>query len=223
MTGQISTTKSARSRFPATADEELWFARPFSAQEVFGRRAPLEIELGTGKARFLIAAAGANPSRDFVGVERSLSYYRIARRRITRARLPNARIVRADARMFVEGCVAAGSVRAFHVYFPDPWPKTRHRHRRLFGGNLAGQLRRTLVPGGAVHLASDLPALIVDLSTRCVDAGLVIDVDGERRGRPTTVFERKYAGGGTCYARLVRPANKQSGFRRPTLTWPNLT
>ncbi|TMA57697.1 MAG: hypothetical protein E6J75_07030, partial [Deltaproteobacteria bacterium] len=163
------------------------------------------------------------PATNFFAIERSGRAAEALRTAAARRGLENVRVVAGAAECILAHGVADDSVDAYHVYFPDPWPKTRHRHRRLFGGNLAGQLHRTLVPGGAVHLASDLPALIVDLSTRCVDAGLVIDVDGERRGRPTTVFERKYAGGGTCYARLVRPANKQSGFRRPTLTWPNLT
>jgi len=190
---------------------------------VFGNERRVEVEIGPGRGEVLLVWAAAAPATNFFAIERSGRAAEALRTAAGRRGLENVRVVAGAAECILAYGVADDSVDAYHIYFPDPWPKTGHRHRRLFGGNLAGQLRRTLVPGGAVHLASDLPALIVDLSTRCVDAGLVLDVDGERRSRPTTAFERKYAGGGTSYARLVRPANKQSGFRRPTLTWPNLT
>ena len=124
------------------------------------------------------------------------------------------RVVAGHAQCVLAHCVPDESVEAHHVYFPDPWPKTGHRHRRLSAGGFAGHLFRTLVPGGAVHLASDLPTLIADLSTQCVAAGLVVEPDAEPPARPTTAFERRYAGAGTFYARLMRPANEQSGFRR---------
>ena len=204
MTGQISTTKSARSRFPATADEELWFARPFSGHEIFGRRAPLEIELGTGKARFLIAAAGANPSRDFVGIERSLSYYRIASRRISRARLANARIVRADARMFVDGCLAAGSVRAFHVYFPDPWPKKRQRKRRLLDGVFLEVLASKLEPGGVLKIATDHPGYAGELRPLLQTVEDLEEIDWDSLpAPPPTHYEIKYRAEGRAIQRFL--------------------
>lgn len=127
------------------------------AEQLFGRRAPLEIEVGTGKARFLIEAARAHPARDFLGIERSLSYYRVSRDRVEKSGLRNARVLRADARTFVEGFVADRSVSGFHVYFPDPWPKKKQRKRRLLDGVFLEALAAKLEPGGLVRIATDHP------------------------------------------------------------------
>lgn len=131
--------------------------RPLVVEELFGRSAPLEIELGTGKAKFLIEAARQRPEHDFLGVERALSYYRFSRRRLARWHVGNARIVRADGRLFVTRCVAPGSVRAFHVYFPDPWPKKRQKKRRLLDGVFLETLAARLEPGGFLRIATDHP------------------------------------------------------------------
>ena len=142
-------------RFPASADEELWSDEPFDPAAAFGRLAPLEVEIGSGKARFLLEAARRNPAHDFLGIELSLAYYRICRDRLARAALPNARIVRADGRRFVEHGLPPGSVRAFHVYFPDPWPKKRQRKRRLLDGVGLEIIASRLEPGGTLRILTD--------------------------------------------------------------------
>jgi tRNA (guanine-N7-)-methyltransferase len=212
LTGQVSTTERERSRFPVADDEELWFARPFEALEIFGRRAPLEIELGTGKARFLIQAAGTNPARDFLGVERSLSYYRISSRRISRARLPNARIVRADARMFVDGCLAAGSVRAFHIYFPDPWPKKRQRKRRLLDGVFLELLASKLEPGGLLRIATDHPGYAGELGPLLQTVPQFEELDWDSLpAPPPTHYEIKYSAEGRSIRRFLLRKRQGSG------------
>jgi tRNA (guanine-N7-)-methyltransferase len=163
LTDPARTAPRPRLRFPISDDEQPWVGRPFVAREVFGRAAPLEIELGTGKARFLIEAARAHPPRDFLGIERSLSYYRVSRDRIVRSGLANAQVLRADARSFVDACVAADSVAAFHVYFPDPWPKKRQRKRRLLDGVFLEVLAAKLEPGGLVRIATDHPGYAEEL------------------------------------------------------------
>jgi tRNA (guanine-N7-)-methyltransferase len=150
-------TANRPGRWPGAPDEELWFGRPFDPASVFGRRAPLEVEIGSGKARFLIASAEKSPGRDFVGIERSLSYYRVCRDRLERAGLANARAVRADGRIFVETALAPRSVTAFHVYFPDPWPKKKQKKRRLLDGIFLDLLAARLEPGGTVRIATDHP------------------------------------------------------------------
>ena len=140
----------------APDDEQLFAAGAFDAGAAFGRRAPLEVEIGSGKARFLIEAARANPAHDFLGLERSLSYYRLCRARLARAALSNARILRADAGLFV-GALPARSVRAFHVYFPDPWPKKKQRKRRLLDGVFLERLADVLEESGLLRIQTDHP------------------------------------------------------------------
>jgi tRNA (guanine-N7-)-methyltransferase len=145
-----------RGRSDPPDDEQLFTASVFDAASAFGRRAPLEVEIGSGKARFLIESARANPSHDFLGLERSLSYYRLCRARLARAGLPNARILRADASLFLPA-LPARSVRAFHVYFPDPWPKKKQRKRRLLDGVFLELVADVLEPGGLLRIQTDHP------------------------------------------------------------------
>ena len=135
-------------------DEALFFGEGFDPAALFGREAPLEVEIGSGRARFLAAADRDNPAHDFLGLERSLSYYRVCRERVARAGLANARVLRADGRMFAES-LKPGSVRAFHVYFPDPWPKKKQRKRRLLDAVTLDLLANRLEPEGTLRIATD--------------------------------------------------------------------
>jgi len=144
-----------RGRWPSSPDEQIFPNILWNPAAEFGRTAPLEVEIGSGKARFLIEAARRDPGHDFLGLELSLAYYRICRDRVARAELPNIRILRADGRHFVEASLAPASVSAFHIYFPDPWPKKRQRKRRLLDGIFLETLASRLAPGGLVRIATD--------------------------------------------------------------------
>jgi tRNA (guanine-N7-)-methyltransferase len=137
-------------------DENLFAGRVFTAKELFGREAPLEIEIGSGKARFLVAAARVNPAHDFLGLERSLSYYRICRERVARSGLSNAVVLRADGKIFLES-LSPRSVRAFHVYFPDPWPKKKQIKRRFLDAVTLETIASRLEAGGTLRIATDHP------------------------------------------------------------------
>jgi tRNA (guanine-N7-)-methyltransferase len=138
----------------APDNEELYLDRSFDPASVFHRRAPLEVEIGSGKARFLIEAARANPAHDFLGLERSLAYFRICRDRIAKAQVPNARVLRADGRLFLEA-LEPGTVRVFHIYFPDPWPKKKQRKRRFLDAVSLEILAARLEPEGLLRIQTD--------------------------------------------------------------------
>jgi tRNA (guanine-N7-)-methyltransferase len=144
-----------RGRWPQSPDEEIHAGGPFDQGKAFGRIAPLEVEIGSGKAKFLLEAARRAPAHDLLGIELSLAYYRICRERIARSGAANARVVRADGRRFVETALAPQSVHAFHIYFPDPWPKKRQRKRRLLDGPFLEILASRLSSGGLVRIATD--------------------------------------------------------------------
>ena len=122
--------------------------------EVFGRQGPVEVEIGTGKGRFLLSAAAARPDVDHLGVEWANKYLRVAEVRAARRGLKNVRFARVDARELVLA-IPARSVVAYYVFYPDPWPKKRHQKRRFLQPATLDELARTLVPGGTVHVATD--------------------------------------------------------------------
>jgi tRNA (guanine-N7-)-methyltransferase len=125
-------------------------------QALFGNRQPLVAEIGFGKGLFLITAAQAAPELNFLGVEILRKYQLFTAARLAKRRLRNVRLVKADARDLLRDFVASGSVRALHVYFPDPWWKRRHAKRRLFTDMFVEQCERVLEPGGRLHLATDV-------------------------------------------------------------------
>ncbi len=173
-------------------DEALWAAGPCDPRSLFGRGAPLEVEIGSGKARFLIEAARGNPSHDFLGLERSLSYYRVCRDRVARAGLPNIRVLRADGRLFTES-LPVGSVHAFHVYFSDPWPKKRQRKRRLLDAVTLELLASRLESGGLLRIATDHADYGATVGSLLVTVGSLERLEWSRYPEPpSTHYELKY-------------------------------
>jgi len=123
-------------------------------RKVFGGDGPVEIEIGCGKGRFLLASAYARPQVRHLGVEWANRYLKFAESRAFKRGLKNVRLVRVDARELL-AVIPVASVSAFYIFYPDPWPKKRHHKRRLLQRETADQLARTLIPGGLVHVATD--------------------------------------------------------------------
>jgi tRNA (guanine-N7-)-methyltransferase len=123
---------------------------------LFGNDNPVELEIGSGKGLFLSNAAIAYPGCNFLGVELSRKYAQLAATRVARRGLSNAKLWRGDAGIVMSRLVPATSLRAVHVYFPDPWWKRRHKKRRVFTATLVSSVERALQPGGALRVASDV-------------------------------------------------------------------
>jgi tRNA (guanine-N7-)-methyltransferase len=122
---------------------------------LFGRSAPVHIEIGTGKGTFLLHEAKARPEVDFLGIEWARQFYLFAVDRLGRWGLTNVRIIRTDAPVFLAEHVPPGSVDCFHIYFPDPWPKKRHHKRRLLQESNLATLIRCLKVQGEMRIATD--------------------------------------------------------------------
>ena len=136
------------------------FVLPFEPQvldaaAVFGRRAPLVLEIGFGMGDATAAIAQARPDTDFLGVEVHEAGVAALLRRIDERRLANLRIVRHDAVEVLQQMVAPASLAGVHLFFPDPWPKKRHHKRRLVQPAWAALVASRLAPGGTLHCATD--------------------------------------------------------------------
>jgi tRNA (guanine-N7-)-methyltransferase len=130
--------------------------RPWNPAALFGRIAPLEVEVGSGKGLFLRSAGAAEPAVDFLGIEVVRKYAEFAAAALAKAGLKNALVVAADAMRIFRELIPDGALNAVHVYFPDPWWKKRHRKRRIICESFVRDVERTLAPGGSLHFWTDV-------------------------------------------------------------------
>jgi tRNA (guanine-N7-)-methyltransferase len=129
--------------------------RPATGLALFGNDRPVELEIGSGKGTFLLAESGERPDANFLGIEYARRYWIFAADRLRRAGRVNARVVHAEAAAFLREFVPDESLSAIHVYFPDPWPKTRHQRRRLVNAPFLHLLAAKLKPGARLSIATD--------------------------------------------------------------------
>jgi tRNA (guanine-N7-)-methyltransferase len=121
----------------------------------FPQTQPLEVELGSGDGTFLVKYAERHPERNFIGVERLLGRIRKMDRKVQRAALTNVRGVRIESAYFLEYLLRPHSALAVHVYFPDPWPKQKHRRHRLVNERFPELVRQALVEHGKIFFRTD--------------------------------------------------------------------
>jgi len=161
--------------------------------ELFPGPQPLEVELGCGDASFLVEYARRHPERNFIGVERLLGRIRKLDRKGRRAGLANLRGARIESSYFLQWLLPPRSVSALHVYFPDPWPKQKHRRHRLVDENFPTLARAVLAPGGAVYLRTDDADYFRQMTEVFGASGEFqeIETPAELAGLPTD-FEREF-------------------------------
>lgn len=170
-------------------DEEA--GERFDAVAVFGRRAPLILDVGIGFGDSLTTMAEADTEVDHIGCDVHTPGIASTLARIESIGLANVRLVHGDALVFV-GRLAPGSLAGIRIYFPDPWPKARHRHRRMAGDDNVERFVQLLQPGGVLHVATDIDDYAAQVERVC-DAhpeleGGVID---RPAWRPVTRYEQK--------------------------------
>jgi len=128
---------------------------PVDRVALFGRRAPLVLEIGSGMGDATVAMAAADPDRDYLAVEVHTAGVANLLVRLESSELDNVRVVHGDAMALVRDRLAPASLDAIHVFFPDPWPKARHQKRRLIQPSWVALMTDRLVPGGLLHCATD--------------------------------------------------------------------
>jgi tRNA (guanine-N7-)-methyltransferase len=179
---------------------------------------PLAVEIGPGEDDFLLDQALADPGRNWLGIEYSSKrVHRYARRaRAARAPLGNLRLAWRPAEDVVGPFLTPDVVAAYHVNFPDPWPKKHHARYRLCRPEFAASLVASLAPGGTVRFATDDEAYaaeihaafsaVAGLASAYPDPGFALLPPGAKR----TVFEERWREAGRDiryleYAKTVAP------------------
>jgi tRNA (guanine-N7-)-methyltransferase len=128
---------------------------PLDFPALFGRTAPVVVEVGSGMGETTALIARENPDTDYLAIEVHAPGVGSLLKRLAEESIGNVRVVQHDAVEVLREMVPAASLAGLHVFFPDPWPKKRHHKRRLLQPALAILLARKLKAGGLLHLATD--------------------------------------------------------------------
>ena len=170
-------------------------------QEIFGREAPLFVELGTGKGDFIRQMAERAPEVNFIGIEKQQDVLIAAARKVREKELKNVRLLVFDIAQ-LEKIFAPGEVDRFFVNFCDPWPKARHAKRRLTHRSFLARYKELLVPGGKLVFKTDNRALFDFSLEEFREMGLSLhdvsyDLHGEEHPENVmTEYEKKFSGKG---------------------------
>jgi tRNA (guanine-N7-)-methyltransferase len=159
--------------------------------DVFGRKAPLVLEIGSGMGETTAAIAQARPDADFIAVEVHGPGVGSLLNRIASNELTNLRVVRHDAIEVLHKMIPDGALAAIHLFFPDPWPKKRHHKRRLVQPEFAALAARKLVPGGTLHAATDWPDYADHMNEVFLREPLLQPTASGFTQRPATKFETR--------------------------------
>jgi tRNA (guanine-N7-)-methyltransferase len=171
--------------------------RPIDWRALFGNDHPVELEIGMGKGTFITEQAKTRPDLNFFGIEWARWFWRYASDRLRRNGFVNARTVRAEASFCLAELVPPDSISVVHIYFPDPWPKSRHHKRRLIQPKFMPLVFRALEPGGRLQIVTDHQEYFEQIEPT-VKASQLAVIDYNRPGSAGegefvgTNFERKY-------------------------------
>lgn len=165
----------------------------------FGRAAPLVLEIGSGTGECTAALAAAAPEVDHLAVEVFEPGLAQLLARVEAAGLRNLRLLRGDAVTLLGAVVAPGALAGIRILFPDPWPKRRHRKRRLVQPGFIALAASRLCPGGTLHLATDWADYAIQMRTVCAAEPSLEPVGSAGRDgwtprpawRPVTRFEQR--------------------------------
>ncbi|NCC50403.1 MAG: tRNA (guanosine(46)-N7)-methyltransferase TrmB [Spartobacteria bacterium] len=133
---------------------ENWLG-PIDLRPCYQHEAPLEIDVGCGKGRFLLARSAAFPDTNFLGIDRMLRRIRKVDRKLIRRSQENVRLLRMEAYYAVSYLIPPTCVSTYYIFFPDPWPKKKHASHRLFDVPFMDAMCRTMKPDAMLHFATD--------------------------------------------------------------------
>lgn len=166
-------------------------------KQIFGRVAPLTLEIGFGDGRTLLSMARDNPQRDYIGIE----VYKAGIVKLLvgadELGLTNIRVFCADALEVLNNCIADDSLEQVQLFFPDPWPKVRHHKRRIVQPKFTNLITSKLQLGGIFHAATDWEEYAEHMLTVLESQAHLENVAGKLQfaerpaSRPLTKFEQR--------------------------------
>ena len=168
---------------------------PLDFAALFGRRAPVVVEIGSGMGETTARIAAEHPEVDYLAIEVHAPGVGSLLRRVEEAGLSNVRVVQHDAVEVLRDMVPPDSLAAIHVFFPDPWPKKRHHKRRLLQPAFATLAASRLAKGGQLHVATDwreyADHVLAVLSSVPALRNTARGFAERPAGRPETKFEQR--------------------------------
>ncbi len=194
------------------------YPTPIDWKNLFGNTLPVEIDVGFGKGRFLLEISREFPNINFMGIERAQKYVEITRQRFVKyirhfsvdvnsEVFKNVRLAWTDANFFLTRYVPEESVQAYHIYFPDPWPKARQQKRRIFRNkDFLDAITKTLSSGnGKLYILTDYAEYFSEIQERLSQQTKLKQIPSKSRENYhiTTNFEMKYRSQGREIYRTV--------------------
>ncbi len=180
------------------------YVEPLPVAKIFGRAAPLHVDLGCGDGSFLIALAERHPEWNFLGIERMVG--RVAKVCRQAYRIDNVRVLHLETSYAARYLLPKDSVDAFYLLFPDPWPKRRHQRRRVVTSQFLQSICRALKPGGVFQMATDQLDYFKQVEQLAIANSQLVRIDNaEAKGHdlPSTKFERRFREKGMPIYRLL--------------------
>jgi len=158
---------------------------------VFGRTAPVVVEIGSGMGQATAEIAAANPGTDYLAIEVHAPGVGSLLKMLEEGSLTNVRVIQHDAVEVLKNMVPRESLAGIHIFFPDPWPKKRHHKRRILQPEFALLLAERLAPGGYIHFATDWQEYAEQAHAVLSATPGLKTMSDERGTRPQTRFEQR--------------------------------
>lgn len=169
--------------------------RLLDLERIFGRSAPIFLEIGFGMGETTAAIAKAHPENDYLAIEVHTPGVGSLLKQIEEFGLKNIRIIQQDVVEALLHLLSPECLDGVHIFFPDPWPKARHHKRRLIQREFITLLCRHLKQGGYIHAATDwqdyAEQILEVLSGEPLLANVVTDYASRPEYRPVTKFEQR--------------------------------
>jgi tRNA (guanine-N7-)-methyltransferase len=198
--GSVRTFKRRVGRLSSTQEDaldRLWAdlgldadGTPLDLPAVFGRVAPVVLEIGFGMGEATAAMAAEQPGLDVLAVDVHTPGHGNLLKLVEAAGLTNVRVVSGDARVLLGSMLGPASLHEVRVFFPDPWPKAKHVKRRLVTTSFADLVADRLVDGGRLHVATDMAAY-AEQAADVLGGHPLLEVVDEVPWRARTKFEQR--------------------------------